>query len=399
VNEHLSLGKIATRARERHAPTRYDFNNKKKPRNGPCFWSKGTLKRILSSEVYTGTAWFRKYLRSDAKLDPAKLRPESEWIKVSVPPLISAHMLQMARGQLAKNRANSPRRAKRTYLFAKKLRCRVCARVITAAGASNSEYKYYRGTYWTDKRCLECRFYSEAMLEGAIWPGLVALFRNPAGFLPVLEKHRARESKQGQISQERSEFALLEERLKRSEKLLLACELECFYSRDVLQEKRRELDTERKILDERKHELSKMILAEEQRQEAVASAKTLYGKIQKKLDCADYGTKRLAFSLFVDRVVLSRQRADVWLKIPREMAAAQVVQTLSGNGAAGDNLSLRRNSYMKRDTKTRRDKSLRTDSQVKRDTKTLHQWMPVPISIELKPRYGNRGSRQPLTAS
>src|SRR3989442_1509972 len=241
VNEHQSLGKIATRARERHVPTRYDFNNKKKPRNGPYFWSKGTLKRILSSEVYTGTAWFRKYLRSDNKLDPAKLRPESEWIKVSVPPLISAHMLQMARGQLARNLANSTRRTKRTYLFAKKLRCRICSRVITAAGASNNEYKYYRGTYCTDKRCLECRFYSESALEGAIWPGLLGFFRNPEGFIPVLGKHQARHSKQGQINQESDELGVFEQKLKRSEKMLLACELEGFYSREVLQEKRREL--------------------------------------------------------------------------------------------------------------------------------------------------------------
>src|SRR5439155_23603289 len=130
---------------------------KRKPRNRPYFWSKGTLTRILSSQVYADTAWFRNYLSSDAKLDHAKLRPESEWIKVSVPPLISTQTLQLAREQLARNKANSPRRTKRRYLFAKKLRCRVCARVLIAAGSSDNLYKYYRGTYWTDNRCLDCR--------------------------------------------------------------------------------------------------------------------------------------------------------------------------------------------------------------------------------------------------
>ncbi len=202
-------------------------------------------------------------------------------------------------------------------------------------------------------------------------------------------------------------MAILEERLKRSEKTLLACELEGFYSRDVLEEKRRELGAERKRLAERKHEFSKMILAEEQRQEAVASAKTLYGKIQKKLDRADYETKRLALSLFVDRVVLSRERADVWLKIPREMAVAQVARSLSDNGGAGDGLSLSPNSQLegevetrgnrdslhissvvKGDTKTlRRPDSLCSDSYMKRDTKTPDQWIPVVFSVGLKPRH------------
>jgi succinate dehydrogenase flavin-adding protein (antitoxin of CptAB toxin-antitoxin module) len=299
----------------------------------------------LSSEVYTGTAWFRKYLSSDDKASPSRLHPKNEWIKVNVPPLISSRMLQLAREQLARNRIDSPRRTNRMYLFAKKLRCGTCGRMLTAQSRSGSQYSYYRGTYWTDKRCMECRFYAETSLEGMIWPGLVKFFKNPDTFTAVLEKYRRRDSNKANIDDERKKLAVLAERLKRSEKSLLDCELEGFYSHEVLGEKRAELDTQRKTLEERKHELFKMILAEKQRVEAAASAKILYEKIQHKLNSATYATRRLAFNLFIERVVLFKGRADVWLRVPREMAISQVSQTFLGGGSVGGDLSLCGSSY------------------------------------------------------
>jgi site-specific DNA recombinase len=369
VNEHLSLGKIAMRGRELCVPTRYDTSNKKKPRNGPYFWSKGTLKRLLSSEVYTGTAWFLKYQTSDDKSDPSKLRPESEWIKVSVPPLVSQQTLQQAREQLAKNRLNSPRRTKRTYLFAKKLRCGGCGRVLVAGANPNSRYKFYRGTYFTDNRCLDCRQYSERALELAIWPGLVSFFRDPETFLSVVEKHQKRNGREEQLEHQRSEIAALEERLKRSEKRLLDCDLTGFYSRTVLEEKRKEIEADRKRLEDRKHELSRLALAEQQRQQTVASARTLYEKIQKRLDTPDYETKRRAIALFIEKVVLIRDRADVWLTIPGDMFRSQVALRLSAEDEGAGPMSLCSTLYVECDTKAPVD------------------WMPVIFSVEVKPRY------------
>jgi site-specific DNA recombinase len=406
VNEHLSLGKIAMRARERRAPTRYDSKKKKKPRNGPYFWSKGTLKRMLSSEVYTGTAWFRKYLNSHDMLDASMLRPKAEWIEVSVPPLITGAMLQNAREQLAANRANSPRKTKRPYLFAKKLRCAVCKRTLVANGSADRDYKYYRGTYWTDNRCMECRFYSESVLEGAIWPALLSFFKDPETFIPVLEKHRARASEQVRIREEQNTIAVLEERLKRNEETLLGCELEGFYSREVLQNKRRELESQRKILEERKQEVAKMVVAEEQRLVAIASAKALYEKIQKRLDSANYKTKKMAFDLFVEKILLLRSRADVWLRLPREMAVAQAARAFSGNGngpLGGANFLphssstkndggsqpngrvLSRSLRIVRDTKTiSTNELLRSKPYVECDAKTPDLWIPVALSVDLK---------------
>ena len=133
VYEKCSLTEICKRANEMGLPSPKLVISKtrKTPRKRPIrtnnFWWKKTVNRILVNEVYTGDFYYRKYKRPfmylDAVLDEKHQRPESDRIRLNVPAVISKELFQAAIKQLQKNREDSKRNTKRSYLFAKILYC------------------------------------------------------------------------------------------------------------------------------------------------------------------------------------------------------------------------------------------------------------------------------------
>ena len=149
--------------------------------------------------------------------------------------------------------------------------------------------------------------------------------------------------------------------------------MEGFYSREILQEKRGELESQRRILEGRKQEVANMVLAEEQRLVAVPSAKVLYDKIQKRLNTANYSTKKLAFDLFVEKILLSRTRADVWLRIPRGMAMTQASRMVLRDGAPREKIP----------SSASAQNLLRSKPYVECDVKNPDIWIQITFGIDL----------------
>jgi site-specific DNA recombinase len=353
VDERLTLSGIASRGRMLRVPTRYDTMGKQKPRNGACFWSRGTIARILANEAYAGVGWFRKYHSSDDKGRDRELRPESEWIQVSIPPLISPQMYSLAAKQLRLNRDSSPRRRKRDYLFAGKLRCAACDRKITGATLPRNETRIYRGTRWTDTRCGECCHYAEHRLDSAIWPNLLAFLGHPTALAPSIDQYRAQADGSQSIEYERAGLARADARLQQQEKALLECELEGFYAPATIREKRAELASQRRLLDDKARRLSQLVLAEEQRSAAVASATRIHALLHDGLVRADYDMRRRVYGTLVESIVLRRTRADVWLRLPAISNAEPVAQQLREPVPESQSSDLCRSSRMDCDTNER----------------------------------------------
>jgi len=71
------------------------------------------------------------------------MRPEHEWMKIPVPPLIDRDLFTRARAQLERNLALCQRNKKNEYLLAGKIRC-VCGRTRSGEGPLRGKHLYYR---------------------------------------------------------------------------------------------------------------------------------------------------------------------------------------------------------------------------------------------------------------
>ncbi len=330
VDDRMTLTALATRAHAHHIPTRFDARKKTKPTNGPGFWSKGSLGRLLRRDYYaTGTAWYLKYRAP--RLTKPTARPRSDWIRVPVPPLITQKLFAAAQYQLKQNLANSPRRSWRTYLFAKRLVCGYCERRLTGVCRPDREAaKYYRANAWVEKRCPHCRHYLERDLEQSIWPTLTELLQSPARLAASLEAHRALTSPSHGLENELKDVASTESRLTRMEDTLLTYELEGFFSPSAIARKRADLRSQRQKLEERKRELATFQATEEQRHAAAASAADFYQAIRDHLRDPSYETKRRVTQVLVEKIVLRDRHAEVWLNIPINDSLPVAVNVISG---------------------------------------------------------------------
>ncbi|PWU05330.1 MAG: hypothetical protein C5B51_14690 [Terriglobia bacterium] len=354
VKEKLSMHKMAVRACEQRIPTRFDSRGTAKPRHGQYYWCQGTIKRILANDVYTGTAWFRKYRRlGSSKLSSPDLRPENEWIRISTPSIISSEVFETARTQLLKNSMESARRTKHEFLFAKRIQCGVCGKGLVANAQQHGRHKYYHGSYWTDHHCMACKTIPEARLDAAVWPAFLQFLQRPDALPGVTAKYRDRRLSKSSWGTDQRTVERAERDLRVAEQRLLDCEVEGFYAESVLAVKRRELTIRRRDLEQQKQNLMLKTRAEQQRRDAAGSAQAIYKIARDRLVRADYATKRRVYQLLVDRIVLTGTLAEVILKLPRGDRIPDAAEAIAaGIPRADSGVSLRRTSHVKCDAIT-----------------------------------------------
>jgi len=127
VHDRLSVRQIALRLTESTHPTA----------TGLTRWGPSTVTRMLRNEAYVGTMYFNRHESLDGDTTTAgyrrrtksrtRRRPPSEWVPLSVPPLISPELFQRSQALPAENSRFSPRHLKSGhYLLRGLVRCRVC---------------------------------------------------------------------------------------------------------------------------------------------------------------------------------------------------------------------------------------------------------------------------------
>ncbi|MEN6413148.1 MAG: recombinase family protein [Veillonellales bacterium] len=106
------------------------------------------IHRILSDEKYAGTKWSFKYYEkkiSQYKTHKTK-RDEKEWIRISIPPIVTEEQFRAAEKILDANRRRSPRNTKQEYLLRGFLKCGVCGYGLSShykLKPSGKEYRWY----------------------------------------------------------------------------------------------------------------------------------------------------------------------------------------------------------------------------------------------------------------
>jgi site-specific DNA recombinase len=170
-----------------------------KPRkNKSGDWNTSTIGNILKNETYIGNAYYRrteaiepekpirkfKDVRRNDKKTSRKMRPEEQWMKVSVPSIIEPELFDLAQEQRKKNAKMSARNKKNNYLLAGKIYC-TCGAARTGEGPQKGRYLYYRcggrhNNQTTGCRKCELTGVDARIADGAVWDILLTLLTERA---------------------------------------------------------------------------------------------------------------------------------------------------------------------------------------------------------------------------
>jgi site-specific DNA recombinase len=332
VYEKLSLKAIARRMNESgiNSP-KYVFINKRKTYN---HWYERTIGRILSNEIYTGVTYFRKYKRpfrnAVSVVEESLKRPENEWIRIEVPPIISRELFDKAIKQLIDNKDNASRNMKQNYMFSKLLYCGYCGFKLLSGyqpprkGGSGIGTKYYHGVYrkrdaiGTTKRCEKCPQYAENRLE-PIWYCLKEILEKPKNLEVPIEKYyfklENKEDVDKKIESNNEKIKILDNKIHRlgmifvnNESVSLTefkkMEKECLAEKEALIECNLKL---RQSLETKKDVRNREVLL-----------RNLYNKIKKRLNDAIYDDRKYLLHLFISKITIfaKSNRAEVLFKFP-----------------------------------------------------------------------------------
>ncbi len=147
----------------------------------PGTWQPSTVRDLLSSEAYTGRAAWGK--REKSPHSPhRRLRPESEWIPLAIPPIIDTATFEAAKATLARHKALAKRNRKHEYLFAGVwLRCGRCGRGMTGISWKPAIRYYHCSSHHNimDPR-LRCAGSIRAdVIEPQVWAAIMRVLEKP----------------------------------------------------------------------------------------------------------------------------------------------------------------------------------------------------------------------------
>jgi site-specific DNA recombinase len=339
VEEKLSLYKIQSRLNELRVPTKYDRLGRTKPSGSTGWWGKRTVGRIVSNEIYCGTFTFRKYERVDTVHKRRNLRPQSDWITIKTPVIISKEVFQKAQEQIRVNAAKSPRRTKELYLLRGLLVCGQDGRRMQAAtrpADRGRECKYYfcPGTRksFAANRC-PSRSVSESRMAPPVWEKLAQLLTDPALALKEIKDYREKSIRSVDLTQKakvlNTQKRKIEDRKTRLVELYLGGAVDKAFFQTEHLHLRQEIDHIARELDH----LRNLIITEDEVATRTRTLQDLFEQYKDKLQNASAEAKREILSTFVKSVVVRGEELEMQITLPRpDRFAGQSPHPLSRKG-------------------------------------------------------------------
>lgn len=207
TGRHLGVCDIARRLTEAGIPTPSEskgWKAKRKRRAGQ--WDLTSVYTILKTETYCGVLRYGKFIGNRGR---GGMRPESEQIKIDVPPIISRETWQAAQEQRTKNARLLAHKIKHPFLLRGMAYC-ACGLCLSG---SRNHYRCPR-KYKNSSPCDE-QAVKTALLDGLVLDYVYNLIKDPATFEENLRKAQALELTQAQPKQD--ELGAIIELIKQAE--------------------------------------------------------------------------------------------------------------------------------------------------------------------------------------
>jgi site-specific DNA recombinase len=163
-------------------------------------WGKSSVARILSSEIYTGKAFYNQRRTGKIKLTNkrwVKLRPESEWIPFEVTPIIDPGEFKKAQGQRSDNRETIRRQPKRFYLLSGMVRCAECGKPYNCQASPAGKHRRTNEALFYRHRIknggCKNRTVSARVLDPIAWQTVLSQLLEPRGLTTGIDGINSRD--------------------------------------------------------------------------------------------------------------------------------------------------------------------------------------------------------------
>ena len=315
VYEKCSLKEIAKRANDLKIPTKLKTDSSSRETTG--LWWPRTLGRILTNEIYTGEYFFRKYkkVQKDFKECGKKefMRDEKEWIKQTVPIIISKDLFNDSVKQLRANSDFAKRKQIRSYMYSSLLWCSKCKCKLhgnyakpTSKTASGS--RHYLGFILKTSgpnttRCNYCGMIAETRLT-PIWSALKEILTNPEMVYKKMEKIvKSDGTKQLTIKIAKIEKEIQKLTNERGRINTAYLDMETLTKEEYVERVKNNEKRTSELNAQRANFLS-MIVSSTEKNERIGVIKKLYEDIKDRIENASYDVQTSLLRVFAKRIDL-----------------------------------------------------------------------------------------------
>jgi len=167
-------------------------------------WNTSTLSTLLRNKTYIGEAHYgasyaivplnplKKDLYKKNKKTSRRIRPESEWIKITSPKIIEADLFERVQKQLKSNFDLCVRNKKNEYLLGNRIWC-VCGSRRTGEGPMHGKHLYYRcsdrvNSFPLPSTCNEKISLNARIADTLVWSRLMELMTSPELIFQQIER-------------------------------------------------------------------------------------------------------------------------------------------------------------------------------------------------------------------
>lgn len=300
--EHVAIREVARRLNQAGVA----------PRGGGAGWRESSVHRMLKNPAYHGETYYHRSSRKHGKQSAGGwqvIRPESEWVKIAVPALVSENEWQMVGEELERHRVISQRHATpRRYLLQGLLKCGKCGH--TLSGRMQSGHVYYLCRRKQDviaaERCSGGWNRADG-LEEQVWQAVLELIMTPEQVFASYQEQK-QQWLSGESEQERQAMLLEGERWsKQWERMVVAYRREVI-SLEELEQVRRQKEVAEQDLHRRQQLWEKSQVEVAGFTSALAQLETYRNIIQTSLDDLTFEQKREILTLLLEEVLVYKDK-------------------------------------------------------------------------------------------
>ncbi|MGD0172857.1 MAG: recombinase family protein [Anaerolineales bacterium] len=302
----FSIQKIALWLTKMRIPTRGDKVKHVAKKRGFGIWTAAMVRHILMNETYTGVWHYGKTVmvmdgNKKKRLTGMKRglgkqvqRPRAEWVPVEVPAIIGNDIFDKAKDRRLINFEQSKRSSKNEYLLGRRLRCAKCG--YTYQGRTRSgknQYYFCHGRSQRPVSLCDMPLFQAKRLETAVWEWLRSLLLHPDQLAQGLRGKQAEMEAANNVIRERE--SLLEIRISKTRnqlEKLLDLYLEDNFPKEVLNDRKAELERELAEMIREQTELSSYLIPVGLPDENIEVIESFCSEVRSGLDNATFEDKR-----------------------------------------------------------------------------------------------------------
>jgi site-specific DNA recombinase len=302
------------------------------PPRGGKRWNPSTVRGILHSSIYIGTAYSGRTRPVPARQRKSALAPVGRgesvqptlpetWITISVPAIIDQEIFEAAQARLEKNQNMARRNNKsQEYLLRGLVSCGQCR--LSSTGRSQGKYHYYKCRGRTDvhraakgERCI-ARYVPAQALDELVWQDLCRIVAEPDLITHELERAQTGEWLPQALQAKRTTVRQALASLERQQARLLEVYLAEIIMRDEFERKRQELTRTQNGLLQQLRQLEHQAQRQIETLTLANNIQEFCQRLQPTLDSLNFEQRRQLVELLIDRVIVDDENVEIRYVIP-----------------------------------------------------------------------------------